>query len=331
MATRPEDILTVDYEDWFHVADQALSDPGSWTGLPITVEEDTLRLLDLLDEHDARATFFVVGWLAERTPEVVGEIARRGHRLALHGYCHVPPNAMSESEFEEDVRRCARVIVEIAGVKPEGYRAPYFGIRDCSFPYLNVLRRCGLNYDASVFPGFLPGRGQLGATATPHTIDGLKPPLWEVPVSVTRLLGVPIAYSGGGFLRLLPPWFIRHCALKATVAGAPVVYYMHPRDLNPGGPVAATDPWLRFRYYGCRGTIRSKLLAVLSRSRLTSAEEFLSNAVATAGGEETDLMRVSIAGARAARSPVGMTQERLHAGRHADTPTQELIGARRGR
>jgi polysaccharide deacetylase family protein (PEP-CTERM system associated) len=277
--SRPRDILTVDYEDWFHVGDPAVLPPDTWDRLPLTVQGDTLRLLDLLDEHAATATFFVVGWLAERTPDVVREVARRGHRLALHGYHHQPPNRMSESEFREDVRRCVDVIGEITGQAAEGFRAPFFGVRDCRYPYTDVLRGCGLRYDASVFPGFLPGRGQPGATAVPHELEHRGPAFWEIPVSVTRLFGVPVAYSGGGFLRLLPAWFVRLCTSRAANRGVPVVYYLHPRDLNPEGPTVPVGRWRRARHYGGRRSVAGKIETALRSSRLTSVEEFVARAV----------------------------------------------------
>ncbi len=282
------DILTVDYEDWFHVADRALLDPETWEGLRISVEEDTLQLLDVLDEHDARATFFVVGWLAERTPDTLREVVRRGHRLGVHSYHHVPPNAMSEAEFESDIIRCVQVLEELTGVVPQGYRAPYFGVRDCSFPYLEVLSRCGLAYDSSVYAGFLPGRGQPGAPAVPHEADRRNPALWGIPISATRLCGIPIGFSGGGSLRLLPAWFVRCSCRRSHRCGIPVVYYLHPRDMNPTGPVAPTSSWRRLRYYGRRSSVRRKLETILEENRLTSVEEFLSSVQCPEGSRSAD-------------------------------------------
>ncbi|MBN2564509.1 MAG: polysaccharide deacetylase family protein [Candidatus Eisenbacteria bacterium] len=268
-------ILTVDYEDWFHIADPTLAREDAWAQLPLTVEADTLQLLDLLDEHRAKATFFVVGWLAERTPDTLREITRRGHRLAIHGFHHVPPNFMSEAEFREDVRRCLRVIKQLTSEEAEGYRAPFFGVRGCSYSYIDVLRSCGLRYDASVFAGFLPGRGQPFATAVPQDIGHRGAPFWEVPISVVRLLGVPMAFSGGGFLRLLPAWFVQWCCDNAARRSIPVVYYVHPRDLNPKGPTAPVDRCHRLRYYGRRESVARKLEGILRRVRLVSVEEFV--------------------------------------------------------
>jgi polysaccharide deacetylase family protein (PEP-CTERM system associated) len=273
---RTEGILTVDYEDWFHVADPAYTDPACWDELPIHVGEDTLRLLELLDEYEAHATFFVVGWLAERTPEVLREITRRGHRLALHGVHHVPPNKMSEDEFREDILHAKRILGSVAGVVPHGYRAPYFGVHDCSFSHFEVLRSCGLTYDSSIFPGVFPGRGRPGIPLRPYQTDTAEGVFWEVPVSAIRLLGVPLAFSGGGFLRLLPGWFVSQCCSAVVRSGTPVVFYMHPRDLNPRGAVVPAPALKRAQYYAGRRSLRTKLTAALRRMRLMSIEEYLS-------------------------------------------------------
>lgn len=297
---RPTAILTVDYEDWFHVAEPALREPHSWGDLPSSVEQDTLTILDLLDEHGAHATFFAVGWLVDRTRRTVREIAHRGHRLALHGYHHVPPNAMSISEFRQDIRRCSDSIANAAGIPAVGYRAPYFGVRDCRFPYIDVLRECGLTYDASVFPGLLPGRGMPGAPATPHVADTRSPPVWEIPVSVVRMFGLPFAFSGGGFLRLLPAWCVRSCARRVSRQGVPVVYYVHPRDLNSGGLMAPACRWNRTRYYGGRATVRGKLIRALNSSRVVSVEEFLSRPATESQREASRCARTSSGDAVAA-------------------------------
>ena len=271
-------ILTVDYEDWFHVAHPSVCDPAVWDDLPSNIEDDTHHLLDVLERHSAKATFFVVGWLAARTPDTLREIVRRGHQIGLHSYFHTPPNRMSEVEFQEDVLRCQREIAAITGVTARGYRAPYFGVRGCSFPYAEVLRRCGFSYDASVLASFLPGSGDAGAPHAPHPTDSRRPSFWEIPIPTVRIAGFPVAFSGGGFLRLLPAWFVRCSSRRVTRSGTPVVYYIHPRDLNPAGRTAPTGIVTRVRYYGGRSTTQRKLEEILRATRVVSVEEFLSTA-----------------------------------------------------
>ncbi len=270
-------ILTVDFEDWFHIADPSFSDPTIWDHLPTDVEQDTLALLDLLDEHDARATFFVVGWLVERTSDTLREIVRRNHELGVHGYYHVPPSALTENEFRRDILKCRQAIADVTGVEAKGYRAPFFGVRGCPFPYLDILGECGFRYDSSVLPGVLPGRGQPGAPAAPHEIDIHGLTMWEIPVSTVRLFGIPVAFAGGGFLRHFPSPFIDWSSARLTESGLPVVYYIHPRDLNPQGHEAPASRWRRFRYYGGRRSVRRKLRRLLESSAVTSVEGFLAD------------------------------------------------------
>jgi polysaccharide deacetylase family protein (PEP-CTERM system associated) len=270
-------ILTVDYEDWYHILASHWTDPTIWRDLRPHVEQDTRALLDLLDRYRARATFFLVGWVAERTPDTVREIARRGHALASHGYLHVPPDEMSEAEFRSDLLRSVEVIRRIAHRPPRGYRAPGFGVRRCPYPYLRVLEECGFRYDSSWFPGLFPGRTHPSTAGAPHHPAGGGPRFWEIPISAARFLGVPISFSGGGLLRLLPAWAVRLGASRVRAQGEPLVCYLHPRDLNPGSPEIPVPIWLRHRYYGGRSTVGGKLRNILARGDCVSVEEFLAN------------------------------------------------------
>jgi len=277
-------MLTVDLEDWFHILGRHGQPAGVWDHLPSHVEADTQRLLDLFDRYGARATFFVLGWSGDRCPGILREIVRRGHCLGSHGYHHRRPDTMSESEFVADLLRSVKIIEDAAGVKVWGYRAPGFGVRDCTFPYLDVLDSHGFLYDSSVFPGLFPGRGQQGAPTHPYCPVPARPAFWEVPVSAVHVLGVPIVFAGGGSLRLLPFWFVRWAARSCAAAGLPAVYYLHPRDVCPEGPTIRTSPWRRWRYYGGRDSLRRKLESILSSGPVTSVEEFLAT---TKGGNLT--------------------------------------------
>lgn len=273
--SRLNDILTVDYEDWFHILDPDSIDPSQWEDLPSTIEADTLNLLDILGQHSAQATFFLVGWLAERTPDLVREIVQRGHEVGTHGYFHIPPDQMSEEMFRSDLLRSIETIERTAEVPVRGYRAPGFGVRDCKFAYLDVLQDYGLSYDSSQFPGAFPGRGRPGSTLSPYSIESGNGPFWEIPVSALAILKIPVAFSGGGFLRLLPQWFILRNSRRVHLRGDPVVYYVHPRDLNPHSPEMPTNFLKRFRFYGGRRSVAGKLESILGSRRCTSVETFL--------------------------------------------------------
>lgn len=274
-ATQSMAILTVDYEDWFHVKDSPLGGPSTWSGHRLTVEEDTLKLLDVLDEHGARATFFVVGWLASRTADTLREIVGRGHRLGLHSYHHVPPDEMSRSAFRDDVRRCQDAVYDATGVVALGYRAPFFGVQKCLHRYLEVLSSCGLIYDCSVFTGICPGRSRARCFHDGPPACGLPLGFEEFAIPSVRVLGLPIAFSGGGFLRFLPLCFVRWSATRTAGNGFPIVYYLHPRDINPAGPIAPTSPLKRLRYYGGRGDLLAKIRGILNANRVVSVEDYL--------------------------------------------------------
>lgn len=272
------DILTIDFEDWYHILDSPFAKPATWNSLVPHIETDTKLLLDFLDRFSARATFFVVGWLAERTPRLVQEVSRRGHSLGTHGYHHIPPCRMSEEEFRNDLDESIRVIEDVAGVRARGYRAPGFGVRGCCFPYLRILQEFDLEYDASQFPGFLPGRGLNGGKIRPRAPAPRSRAFSEIRVSTVTFLGIPIAFSGGGFLRLLPSWFVQMGARKVRSNGGPIVCYLHPRDLNPRSPTVPASLWNRWRYYGGRRSVCSKLESILSSGRFISIEEYLDQA-----------------------------------------------------
>jgi polysaccharide deacetylase family protein (PEP-CTERM system associated) len=273
-ATSPPDVLTVDYEDWFNLMFDRPPDTKQWERFPRHVESDTLNLLDLLDGFGARATFFAVGWVAERSPDMIREIVRRGHRLGSHGYLHVPPQMMGEADFRRDLIRSLDVLQRIAGTPVIGYRAPGFGIRACRFPFFRVLRECGIRYDSSHFPGAFPGRGFPRPMGGSPAFDG-KGRMWEIPVSAVSVMRVPVVFSGGGFLRLFPLWFIRWGAGRTHRIGEPVVYYLHPRDLNPRSPKLATSWWRGIRHYGGRVSTRHKLSALFADRPLISIESWL--------------------------------------------------------
>jgi polysaccharide deacetylase family protein (PEP-CTERM system associated) len=268
-------ILTVDFEDWFHVGVPRYRDPATWRGLPFEIERDVADLLDFLDEYGARATFFVVGWLAERAPETLQEVVRRGHELGIHSYYHIPPSAMTEKEFRRDILRCRDIVAGIAGVEARGYRAPYFGVRGCSFPYLDVLGECGFDYDSSVCPRDARERSACGAAGARREGAWSDSSVREIPVSGVPLLGGRVLYAGGGYMRLLPACLTRWGSLIATRSGAPTVYYIHPRDLNPHGRMVEVSALQRLRYYGGRASIRRKLSRILESSSATSVEGFL--------------------------------------------------------
>lgn len=268
--------MTFDVEDWFHLVEiEAVADPAKWPGFPSLVEERTRFILRVLDEHKTRATFFVLGWVAERYPGIVGEIAARGHEVASHGHMHGPVFSQKPAEFRDDVRRSLDAIARGTDRPVRGYRAPSFSITPGTEWAFDVLAELGFAYDASLFPGSR-GHGGYPCPEEPHTLatpSGAT--LAELPMSVGRFGAVRTAYSGGGYLRLLPAWMIRRGVAQSHRAGRPVVTYLHPRDFAPDGPRVPMPMIRRFKcYVGLRSAER-KLRMLLDRYRWGTCEDVL--------------------------------------------------------
>lgn len=268
--------MTFDIEDWFHLVEvDAVADPAAWPTLPSLVEDRTRFILRVLDEHRTRATFFVLGWVAERYPGLVREIAERGHEIASHGTMHVPVWKQSRDEFRDDVRRSLDAIGSASGVRARGYRAPSFSITPGTEWAFDVLAELGFAYDASLFPA-PRGHGGYPCPDAPHTLTAPSgATLAELPMSVGRFGPVRLAYSGGGYLRLLPAWVIRRGVARSHRAGRPVVTYLHPRDFAPDGPRVPMPIIRRFKCSVGLRTAERKLRMLLDRYRWGPCEDVL--------------------------------------------------------
>jgi polysaccharide deacetylase family protein (PEP-CTERM system associated) len=237
--------LSIDLEDWFcaHNLGIRIQD---WQSCELRVSPNTMRILDLLDQHQTRATFFVLGWIAERVPELVQEIERRGHEIATHGYSHTLLTETTPAEFEADLCRALEVTRRLVKQPILGFRAPSFTIINKTLWALDVLARNGIKYDSSVFPvRFHPDYGIPDAALSIHRIGAMT----EVPMSVARVLGRNIPCCGGGYFRVFPytvtRWLMRQCHRE----GRPVVFYVHPWEVDPGQPRVRLSFSKSFRHY----------------------------------------------------------------------------------
>ncbi|GFO53862.1 hypothetical protein GMSM_08690 [Geomonas sp. Red276] len=247
--------LTIDVEDYFQVTafERALT-KEDWDHMPPRVSENTRRLLDILDDHEIHATFFVLGWVAERHRSLVREIQRRGHEIACHGYGHDLIHAIGKQRFRRDVHRSKRVLEDIAGAAVKGYRAPSYSITERSLWALDVLIEEGFRYDSSIFPIYHDTYGMPDAPRFPHLLERRGKKLWEFPLTTLsmKLAGwrcnFPIA--GGGYLRFIPAAFIGHGISRInTVEGKPVVLYVHPWEIDPDQPRITARFKSRLRHY----------------------------------------------------------------------------------
>jgi len=247
--------LTVDVEDYFQVnAFARVVNHHEWDRFQPRVVENTLKALDLFDEFPVKATFFVLGWVAERAPGLVTEIARRGHEVACHGYGHQLVYAIGPHRFREDIRRAKGIIEGITGEPVHGYRAPSYSITARSLWALDILVEEGFTYDSSIFPVVHDTYGIPDARRFPHDIACAAGSLKEFPLTTLKIRGggrelrLPIA--GGGYLRLLPAPLVRR-GIEAVNRGErqPAVLYFHPWELDPDQPRIRAGLKSRIRHY----------------------------------------------------------------------------------
>lgn len=244
--------FTVDVEDYFHVAALAGSiDRAQWDSLPRRVADNTRRLLDIFDEASMRATFFVLGWVAERFPDLVREIHRRGHEVGSHGSSHKLIYEQTPQEFREETRRSKQILEDQTGVALSGYRAASYSIVRSSLWALDVIAEAGFEYDSSIVPTHHDLYGIPGAQATPHRLTTQSgATLVEFPPSTYKLLGVNVPIGGGGYFRLYPYWLTRYVLRRINrVAREPFIFYLHPWEIDPGQPRVRTNLRSRFRHY----------------------------------------------------------------------------------
>jgi polysaccharide deacetylase family protein (PEP-CTERM system associated) len=241
--------MTIDVEDYFQVeAFASTIDRSDWESLPRRVERNTERLLQILAESRVEATFFILGWVAERHPQLVQRVVAEGHELASHGSGHLRVDRQSPEEFRDDVRRAKRVLEDLGGVPVRGYRAPTFSIGGGSKWAHAILAEEGYSYSSSVYP---VKHDLYGTPEAPRTPFSPVPGMLEIPLTSVRMLGVDMPASGGGYFRLLPYPLTRgllHYARR--VNRSPAVFYLHPWEIDPEQPCQQLAPWKsRFRHY----------------------------------------------------------------------------------
>lgn len=268
--------FSVDVEDWFHVENlKRVIARDSWSRLELRVERNVARILDLMAEHGAHGTWFVLGWVAERLPQLVRTIAAAGHEIGSHGFGHERVDQLSTEQFRSDVQRSKRLLEDILGVEVIGYRAPCFSITDWS---IDVLREVGYQYDSSAFPIVAHDRyGKLsGVRAGNSPISEIRPGFHEVCVSSLPVCGYGLPWGGGGYFRLLPYWLFRAGVRHLVASGRPYVFYIHPWELDPQQPRL---PGLRlhqaFRHYLNLDRVDARISTLLGEFRWTTISNLI--------------------------------------------------------
>jgi polysaccharide deacetylase family protein (PEP-CTERM system associated) len=281
--TKPSCILSVDVEDYFQTEAFASVIPRvSWGSYKLRVDQNTQVMLDLFDEFNVHATFFVLGWIADRLPMLVREISERGHELACHSYWHRPVYSLNTDSFREDTRNAIRAIEDAAGVQVAGYRAPTWSITQKSLWALDVLAEEGFEYDSSVYPIHHDLYGIPGARTTPYAWKTAHRCLLEIPPTTYSIGKMAIPAAGGGYLRILPLCFSQLAINQITSGGHRAVVYLHPWEIDPEQP-RMKGPWKsRLRQYWGLNSLSGRLETLLQRNHFVPFRDALSEVANTA-------------------------------------------------
>ncbi len=273
--------LTIDVEDYFQVSAFApYIARGDWDARECRVERNVHRILELLDSRGARATFFTLGWIAERYPQLVREIVARGHELASHGYGHQRASDLSEAEFLADVRDAKRILEDLGGVEVKGYRAPSFSIGTGNLWAFDTLAQAGYCYSSSIYP---IQHDHYGMPDSPRFAYRVNEQLLEIPVTTLRVRGRNLPSSGGGYFRLLPYALSRWMLQRVNAQDRePAIFYFHPWEIDAGQPrIPGIDLKTRFRHYVNIPRMDAKLQRLLDDFRWGRMDDiFLGRAAA---------------------------------------------------
>lgn len=276
--------LTVDVEDYFQVSafDDAVS-RSSWGTRDSRVCRNTQRLLEIFDGTGVRATFFVLGWVAERFPSLVRDIVRGGHELASHGHEHHCVYSQTPRQFREDLRRARGAIESAGGVAIAGYRAPSYSIVEQSLWALDVLIAEGYLYDSSIYPIRHDRYGIPGFDRHIHRIDRPGGTIWELPGSTIRLAGTNLPIGGGGYFRLLPyGWTSLGFKRLNQQERRPAIFYLHPWEIDPDQPRIAASTLSKLRHYSNLGKTEQRLRRLVSEFAFGTVSEVLERTIAEA-------------------------------------------------
>lgn len=295
----PANVLSFDVECWFHAHNlRAAIRPDRWDELPQRLGTPLAGILAMLRRHDVKATFFVLGWVAERRPELVAAILADGHEVGTHGYSHSTVSELGRTEFERDLRRSLAVLRQAGAEVIRSHRASNFSIAaDCGWA-LESLAAQGIACDSSIYP---IGRRRYGiagyAVPTIHRLqlaNGAS--IVEAPLSTRSVVGRQLPFGGGGYLRLYPLWLTQRLMRERNARGLPAILYLHPWEFDPGQPVVSTSRRLRFQHRVNLHTTSDRLSTLLRCFEFTT----LAEAVRTSGALPTMVFEAAAGTTRAA-------------------------------
>lgn len=270
-------LLTFDIEEWFHANYEGLEDFAISKRRGSNFPAHMDALLEMCRVTNSKATFFTLGCIGEDYPDIVKAIVRDGHDLASHGYGHQLAYKQSYEEFYADVKKSVDILENLTGEKVLGYRAPSWSIVESNLHYLEALEEMGLKYDASIFPvkTFLYGIPTAPRDIHKPKVNGRELDLFEVPMSVMRLAGRNIGYSGGFYFRFFPKFLIKNAIRSANRNGKNAIVYLHPREIDAYEHKLALPAKEAFIHYYNVGGTKAKLDDILKSFNFTSISEHL--------------------------------------------------------
>lgn len=267
--------FTVDLEDWY----QGLEiDSSAWQGYEDRIESATSNLLALLDDYHVQATFFILGYVAERHPGLVRQIAALGHEIGSHGCSHKFLYRLSPVQLKQELQRCRKILEDITGDKVESFRAPFFSITKDSIWALEILAQEGFLYDSSIFPVHNYRYGLPSAPNVPFQISfGSNGAIQEFPISTIKIGKINFPFSGGAYFRIFPYQLSRYCIRRVNQRQIPVMFYIHPWELDPDHPRIRLPKRISITHYANLDTTKKKLEKLLAEVRFTTLKQTLQN------------------------------------------------------
>ena len=273
----PLNAFSVDVEEWFQVgAFETTLNREDWPHLESRVEHQTLKILKILEESSVSATFFCLGWVAERHPALLRSISDAGHEIGSHGMDHRRIFALTAQDFDQDIRRTKGLLEDTSGSRVKGYRAPSFSMNSDTWSYYQLLEKAGYLYSSSVVPAKTDHYGMKGLPRVPfYPISDSN--FIEVPMTVAQIGAKTLPSSGGGYFRLLPQFFSRFLMKKAYAqTGIGTIFYMHPWEIDPDQPFVREAPLVsRIRHYSFQARMAGKISKLLTEGQFTRIDRLL--------------------------------------------------------
>jgi polysaccharide deacetylase family protein (PEP-CTERM system associated) len=263
--------LSFDIEDWFTVRNmrESLNDQ-SWDDLEFRVDIGLNFILEELAKRNIKATFFVLGWVAEKAPQLIHKIALHGHEIGTHGFSHTPIDLMNPEEFKADLEKSINIIESITNTKVKGFRAPSFSVTKETLWALDIIRDLGLTYDSSIFSTMHP---DYGINNFPTQVTELKE-LIEVPMKKGNFFGIKLPFCGGGYFRMLPYFIIKN-SMKQTIKNESFVMYFHPWEFDESQPRVNMPVLKKFRHYVGLKSNRKKFTKMLDEFDFTTVDDLI--------------------------------------------------------